>query len=117
MVEKSKADSYARRMKKYNPLSPDQYKSDIFNLPNIIMIVDDAVRRGIDVCEGSIGWLSKESGVEILSLYDEAVEFSGIQFVSAVTCNAPYYVDSFNRNRFIRTDCIFTKHTRNGWQS
>lgn len=109
MVEKSKADGYARRMKKFNPLFPDQYKSDSFNLPNIIMIVDDAVRRGIDVCEGSIGWLSNDSGAEVLCLYDEAVEFSGIQFVPAVTCDAFYYVDSFNRNRFIRTDCIFSK--------
>lgn len=109
MVEKSKADSYARRMKKLNPLFPDQYKSESFNLPNIIMIVDDAVRRGIDVCEGSIGWRSKDTGVEIMYLYDEAVEFSGIQFVPAVTCDALYYVDSFNRNRFIRTDCIFSK--------
>lgn len=108
MVEKSKADSYARRMKKYNPLFPEQYKSESFNLPNIIMIVDDAVRRDIDVCEGSIGWLSKESGVEVLCLYDEAVDFSGIQFIPAVTCDALYYVDSFNRNRFIRTDCIFS---------
>ncbi len=109
MVEKSKIDSYARRMKKYNPLFPDQYNSESFNLPNIIMIVDDAVRRGIDVCEGSIGWLSKEVGVEVFYLYDEAVEFSGIQFVPTVTCDAVYYVDSFDRNRFIRTDCIFSK--------
>ena len=109
MVEKSKADGYARRMKKFNPLFPDQYKSESFNLPNIIMIVDDAVRRDIDVCEGSIGWLSKDAGTEVLCLYDEAVEFSGIQFVPAVTCDAFYYVDSFNRNRFIRTDCIFSK--------
>lgn len=109
VVEKSKADSYARRMKKYNPLFPEQYKSETFNLPNIIMIMDDAVRRGIDVCEGAIGWLSKESGVEVLCLYDEAVEFSGVQFVPAVTCDAVYYVDSFDRNRFIRTDCIFSK--------
>lgn len=78
-------------------------------MPNIIMIMDDAVRRGIDVCEGAIGWLSKESGVEVLCLYDEAVEFSGVQFVPAVTCDAVYYVDSFDRNRFIRTDCIFSK--------
>lgn len=109
MVEKSKADSYARRMKKYNPLFPEQYQSDSFNLPNIIMIVDDAVRRGIDVCEGAIGWLSNEAGVEVLCLYDEAVAFSGIQFVPAITCDSFYYVDSFNRNRFIRTDYIFSK--------
>ena len=109
MVEKSKNDSYARRLKKLNPLFPDQFKSEGFNLPNIIMIVDDAVRRGIDVCEGAIGWLSNDSGAEVLCLYDEAVEFSGIQFIPAVTCDAIYYVDSYNRNRFIRTDCIFSK--------
>ena len=109
MIEKSKVDGYARRMKKYNPLFPEQYISENFNLPNMIMIVDDAVRRGIDVCEGSIGWLSKDSGVEVLYLYDEAVAFSGIQFIPSATCDAVYYVDSFNRNRFIRTDCIFGK--------
>ena len=107
MVEKSKADSYARRMKKYNPLFPDQYKSENFNLPNIIMIVDDAVRRGIDVCDGAIGWLSSETGAEVLYLYDEAVAFSEIQFIPTATCDAVYYVDNFNRNRFIRTDNIF----------
>ena len=53
--------------------------------------------------------LSKESGVEVLCLYDEAVNFSGIQFVPSATCDALYYVDSFDRNRFIRTDCIFSK--------
>lgn len=109
MVEKSKADSLARRIKKFNPLFPEQFKSESFNLPNIIMIVDDAVRRDIDVCEGAIGWLSKESGVEVLCLYDEAVEFSGLQFIPTVACDAIYYVDNFNRNRFIRTDCIFGK--------
>ena len=109
MVERSKSESYARRLKKYNPIFPEQYLSEGFNLPNMIMIVDDAVRRDIDVCEGAIGWLGKDSGMEVLYLYDEAVDFSGIQFVPMVTCDAVYYVDSFDRNRFIRTDCIFSK--------
>ncbi|MBR5529407.1 MAG: hypothetical protein IKU57_02920 [Oscillospiraceae bacterium] len=109
MVEKSKADSYARRMKKFNPLFPDQYHDANFKLPNIISIVDDAVRRNVDVCEGAIGWLSKDSGVEVLHLYDEFVEFSGIQFIPTVTCDATYCVDSFDHNRYIRTDCVFQK--------
>lgn len=109
MVEKSKAESFARRLKKYNPLFPEKYTSDDFKCPNMIMIVDDAVRRGIDVCEGAIGWLDNNNGIEVLCLYDEAVKFSGITFVPAATCDAFYYVDSFDRNRFIRTDCIFGK--------
>lgn len=107
--EKAKNDSYLRRMKKYNPLFPETYQSETFNIPNMIMIRDDAERRGIDVCEGAIGWLDNANGMEVMCLYDEAVKMSGIQFVPTVTCDAIYYVDSFDRNRFIRTDCIFNK--------
>lgn len=109
IVEKSKQDNYERRLKKYNPLFPDKYNSDSFKIPNIIMIVDDAVRRDIDVCEGAIGWLNSDSGSEVLYLYDEFVKSSGIQFIPSVTCDAMYYVDSFDRNKFIRTDYIFSK--------
>lgn len=107
--EKSKQDSYERRMKKYNPLFPEKYHSEEFNLPNMVVIVDDAVRRGIDVCEGAIGWLSNQNGMEVLHLYDEYIQQSGIQFVPAPICDAVYYVDRFDRNRFIQTECIFSK--------
>lgn len=106
---KTKNDSYLRKMKKYNPLFPDTYQSETFNIPNMIMIRDDAERRGIDVCEGAIGWIDNANGVEVLCLYDEAIEFSGINFVPVASCDAFYYVDNYDRNRFIRTDCIFSK--------
>ena len=109
LSEKAKDENYIRRMKKYNPLFPDKFKSEDFNIPNMIIIVDDAVRRGIDVCEGAIGWLSNENGIEVLHLYDEAIGMSGIQFVPAAVCDAVYYVDNFDRNRFINLDCIFDK--------
>lgn len=109
IVEKSKTDEHNRKLKKYNPLFPDQYKNESFNIPNIVAIVDDAVRRDIDVCEGAIGWLGKDTGEEVLYLYDEAIEFSGVEFVPAPICNAVYYVDNFNRNRFIQADCIFSR--------
>lgn len=109
LTEKNKQDSYERRLKKYNPLFPEIYQSDNFNCPNMIIIVDDAVRRGIDVCEGAIGWLGNESGMEVLFLYDEAISMSGINFVPSPSCDAAYYVDSYDRNRFIRVDCIFSK--------
>lgn len=109
VVEKTKSDAYARRLKKFNPLFPDQYNDESFNLPNIIVIVDDAVRKDIDVCEGAIGWLGKEKDVEVLYLYDEAVASSGIQFIPTATCDAVYYVDSFDRHSFIKADCYFRK--------
>lgn len=109
LSEKAKQDSYQRRLRKYNPLFPDVYRSESFNLPNMIMIRDDAERKGIDVCEGAIGWLGNAGGVEVLYLYDEFVPNCGITFVPSADCNAIYYVDSFDRNRFIRIDCIFNK--------
>ena len=109
LSEKNKQESYLRRLKKYNPLFPDVYQGPDFNCPNLIIIVDDAVRRGIDVCEGSIGWLETKGGTEVLCLYDEAVAFSGLQFVPAPTCDSLFYVDQFSRNRFVRVDCVFNK--------
>lgn len=109
LSEKAKNDSYMRRLKKYNPLFPDTYQSETFNIPNMIMIRDDAERRGIDVCEGAIGWLDNANGMEVMCLYDEAVKMSGINFVPVASCDAFYYVDNYDRNRFIRTDCIFSK--------
>ena len=96
-------------MKKYNPLFPDVFYDSEFSVPNIIVIRDDAERRDIDVCEGAIGWLSKGSGMEILYLYDEEVPSCGLTFVPSADCNAIYYVDSHDRKRFIRTDCIFNR--------
>ncbi len=107
--DKTKNDSYMRKLKKYNPLFAERFYSEEFNLPNMIVIVDDAVRRGIDVCEGAIGWLSNENGMEVMYIYDEFAPSCGISFVPNVICDAVYYVDKFDRNRFVQTDCIFSK--------
>ena len=109
MIEKSKNEAYLQRLKQYNPLFPEKYKSEDFNLPNMIMIVDDAVRRDIDVCQGAIGWITTDTDVETLCLYDEFIPNCGIKFIPNATCDAVYYVDSFDRNRFIRTDYLFIK--------
>ncbi|MBQ8497471.1 MAG: hypothetical protein IJ489_08475 [Clostridia bacterium] len=108
-LEKAKNDNYLRRMKKYNPLFPDVYQSENFNLPNIIMIVDEAIRRDIDVCEGAIGWTSNKGRMEVLHLYDDAVSLKNITFVPSVSCDAIYFVDNFDPNRYINIDSIFTK--------
>ena len=93
----------------YNPVFPEQFQKADFFIPNLIMIKDDAVRRNVDVCKGSIGWRSTQNGVEILNLYDEAVEFSGLHFIPAAVCDSVYYVDPFDRSRFIQLGCYFEK--------
>lgn len=107
LSDKAKIDSYNKRMKKYNPLFPEEYNSDDFYVPNIISIVDDAVRRDIDVCKGAIGWRENKRGTEVLYLYDEFVENSGLTFVPAPVCDEIYYIDAFDRKRFVKLECIF----------
>lgn len=109
VAEKAGEGNRSRRLKKYNPIFPDRFNNPDFHLPNMIMIVDDATYRDIDVCEGAIGSLVKINNVEILYLFDEAVEDSGLRFIPSATCDAIYYVDNFDRSRFIRTDCIFSE--------
>lgn len=88
----------------FNPVFPDEYKADDYDLPNMIVIVDGDQRKGIDVCNGAIGWLEKAEGMEILRLYEEAVEFSGLCFFPCVKTNAAYYIDPFDKKRFIDLD-------------
>lgn len=108
--EKIKEDKVSRQLKKYNPIFSEQFfDKSVFNIPNVIEIVDDAVRRGINVCEGAIGWLEKRKDIEVLCLYDEFIKDCGIQFIPAPICDNIYYVDCYNRNTFISLDYIFNK--------
>ena len=109
LAEKAKVSQHDYKMKKYNPLFSKEFKSKNFHLPNIIQIIDDATIRDLDVCQGAMGWRKKVNGTEILFLCDEAVKTSGISFIPTVTCDAIYYVDNFDRNKYIKTDCIFSK--------
>lgn len=109
LAEKAKSDQHDRKMKKFNPLFPKEFKSKNFHLPNIIQIVDDATRRDVDVCHGAMGWREKINGTEVLFLYDEMLQASGVQFIPAATCDAVYYVDNFDRTKYIKTDCVFSK--------
>lgn len=88
----------------YNPVFPEQYQSSDYDLPNLIIIEDEDQRKGVEVCNGAIGWLQVENGMEILHLYDEAVEFSGLNFYPYAICESAYYIDSFSKDRFINLD-------------
>lgn len=107
--EQTKKTIHEQKMKKLKPLFLEEYQSEEFNIPNIIKVVDDADRREIEICEGAIGYRGKENNVEILYLYDEFIPNCGIQFVPTYAFGATYYVDNFDRSRFIQVDCIFNK--------
>lgn len=109
LSEKAKEDSYQYRLKKYNPLFPDEYTAADFALPHLIVLVDEVVRRGIDVCEGAIGWKSVEADSEVLHLYSNSIALKDIEFYPSATIDGTYYIDHFNPKRYINVDCIFNK--------
>lgn len=107
--EQTQKNIHEQRLKYYNPLFREKFYSEEFSLPNVIQIVDDAVRRGVDVCEGAIGWTEKVKDVEVLFLYDDFVKESKINFVPFIKCDAIYCVDSFDNSRYVNTDNIFDR--------
>ncbi len=109
LSEKMKEDGYQRRLKKYNPLFPDEYNSIDFHLPKLIVITDAISRQQVDVCEGALGWRDRENDTEVLCLYNDSLNLGNIEFFPNAVCDAAYYVDTFNPNRYIRVDCIFEK--------
>lgn len=109
LSEKMKEDGYQRRLKKYSPLFPAEYNSVGFHLPKLIVITDAASRQQVDVCEGALGWRDRESDTEVLCLYNDSLNLGNIEFFPNTVCDAAYYVDTFNPNRYIRVDCIFEK--------
>lgn len=47
--------------------------------------------------------------MEILYLYDEPVEVSEIKFVPDAQCDAIYYIDRFDKKKFIKIECLFSR--------
>ena len=109
LSERVKDERYQERLKKYNPLFPDEYAAANFVMPLVIVVADEAVRRGVDVCDGAIGWKSTEAGTEVLHLYNTSTSLKNIEFYPSLVTNGTYYVDNFNPNRYINVDCIFNK--------
>ena len=109
LAGKIKDENIKSKLKKLNPLFPEEYRSEEFHLPNLIVIVDDAVRRDEALCEGAIGWRSTVKEVEVLYLYDEFVPKSGLRFIPTATCDTAYYVDPHDKLQFIRIDSLFER--------
>lgn len=111
LSDQTKESIKTYQLNKYKPLSAKEFKSKSFNIPNVIEIVDDAVRRDIVVCEGAIGWTETHKDVEVLHLYDEYINKSGLNFVPVACCDNVYYVDPFDKTRFINVSDIYAKTT------
>ena len=111
-IEKKSQD---RQRAKEEPITLKTYKSKTFHMPNIIVIEDDAEKRGHIVYEGAIGYRKKHKAnnheVEVFYLFDEYINSIEIQFIPFPKCDDIYCVDPFDAHRFINSNEIFEKCT------
>ena len=91
-------------LKKYNPIFLEDYPTENFG---IIVITDDSNRKDVDVCKGAIGWKSTNKDMDVLHLYDTAIDKLGLKFLPTPTKESFYYVDELDRSRYIKLDSYF----------
>lgn len=109
--EKKTVEKREKDIQKYRPLSLEEYKSADFRIPNIINIVNDTDVRNIKVCDGAIGWREYSNGEEVLNLYDEYINETGIKFLPSAQYRAIYCRDFNDKSKktFICIDNIFER--------
>lgn len=98
---------YQQQLNKYKPVKKEDFFSPSFSLPNMVRIVDENERKDIDVCRGAVGWLDVVKGTQILNLYRSAIEESELAFYPKPSLCSMYYVDAFDKSRFVDLDSYF----------
>lgn len=106
VADKAQEASFELRKRYYNPISSKEFFDPSFDLPRLIVIEDEDEKKGVDVFEGAIGWLTTDAGMEVLHLFGAAVEKSDIVFCPLPSYGAVYYCNGFGSdNRYLRLDC------------
>lgn len=88
----------------YKPVFPDEYNSPDYKIPKMIVIKDEASRKGIDVCKGAIGWADKIGELEALCMYDDWAKTCGLSFIPAPSLDTAYYVHPFDSTKYVRVE-------------
>lgn len=92
----------------YKPVFPDEYNSPDYKIPKMIVIKDEASRKGIDVCKGAIGWADKIGELEALCMYDDWAKTCGLSFMPTLTLDTAYYVHPFDSSKYVRVEDYIT---------
>lgn len=92
----------------YKPVFPDEYNSPDYKIPKMIVVKDEASRKGIDVCKGAIGWADKIGELEALCMYDDWAKTCGLSFMPTLTLDTAYYVHPFDSSKYVRVEDYIT---------
>lgn len=86
----------------YNPVFFDDYLADDFDRPKLIVIKDEDVRKGNEICEGAIGWLNTKLKPEIFFIYEEFVPSSSLRFSPMPVCDGVYFRHPFEHDLYLQ---------------
>jgi len=103
-----KAKQLGELLRKFPPVSREEFAKSTFAKPQLIQIVDNALKQEIAEYKGALGWSAKEDGVDILHLYNGSVPDSHIRFLPSATCGAVYCAHPFDEQCYISLDNYFS---------
>lgn len=94
-------------VRRFSPLFLEAFDDPSYVKPKMIVLEDPSPRKDIEVCKGSIGWTSREGALDVLHLYDTAVDESKLGFYPSPICYGIYYIDPLNPSRYISLSKFF----------
>lgn len=101
-IEKASSAIEDCKRRWYNPLFLEDYQSEDFDMPKLVVIADEDIRKGNELCEGAIGWLNTRRIPEIIFMYEEFVPNSAIRFSPRPICGSAYYRHPFEPDLYLQ---------------
>ena len=109
LAEQTKKTIYEAQAKKYTPITADDVKSESFDMPCIISIVDNSANRKFITDKNAIGWIEQYEGVDVLRIYDTAINQLDVIFVPVPQRDNVYCKDNFDSKKYTDVSYIFSK--------
>lgn len=100
--EKAARAIKAQKERLYNPLFAEDYFSTDFDMPKLVVIADEDARKGVEVCDGAIGWLNTRRIPEIIFMYEEFVPRCNVRFSPRPMCGGVYYRHPFESDLYLQ---------------
>lgn len=87
----------------FGSLLKEEIEAESFVLPKMINVIDASEKRTVDLEFGAIGWQSKEGKIEVLHIYEDALDIVPCDFYPSASSKSGlvFYVDQLNSHRYI----------------
>ena len=108
LSSQAKVKQLEELLRKFPPVSREEFANSTFAMPQLIQIIDNALRQEISEYRGVLGWSEKEDSVDILHLYHAYVPDSHIRFLPSATCGSVYCAHPFDEQCYISLDNYFS---------